>query len=154
MTGALNWVLAAAGDSEAVPLVLTPLWSLAVEVQWYASWPWCVRALAQARRRRLLSIALGLIVLAPLARVGLLLMGSSQVAVYVSTLARCDTLAAGAVAAILAHTPAGAAWLRRWRVAFAQTATTLLGVVVAVSDGPLEWAPRSWSSCVRPRPAC
>lgn len=77
------------------PLALEPLWSLAVEEQFYLLWPFAVYFLDRNSLRRL---ALALLVLAPLLR-GLFLFGDSW-PIYTLTPFRMDLLAAGALLAL------------------------------------------------------
>jgi peptidoglycan/LPS O-acetylase OafA/YrhL len=73
------------------------LWSLAVEEQFYLVWPWVVWV---SRRRTLVLICLGMILLSPVLRVWLADQ-DQRVAAYVLMPARLDALAVGALLAVL-----------------------------------------------------
>ena len=80
------------------------MWSLAIEEQFYLTFPWLVRALD---RRRLARALCGFIVLAPAVRVaGLLLFPQLDRFQYQFTLCRVDTIAAGCLLAIIVRLPA------------------------------------------------
>jgi peptidoglycan/LPS O-acetylase OafA/YrhL len=79
------------------PLAIMILWSLAIEEQFYIVWPLVVRA---CRRDRVLWWSGGLMVVAPMIR-AVMLPAADYPATYVFTLARIDSLAAGAVVAVI-----------------------------------------------------
>jgi peptidoglycan/LPS O-acetylase OafA/YrhL len=99
---AMNWHLSAeAADyfaSGANDQPLDHLWSLAVEEQFYAVWPWLLMLLAW--RRRLLLPALALVVAASFAYAAVQVQAAPEAAYY-SALARAWELGLGAVAAVL-----------------------------------------------------
>lgn len=75
-----------------------PLWSLAVEEQFYLIWPLVVFGM---RRRNLLWFASGLLVLAPVLRFVCTPLFREHWAIYMLLPFRMDTLAAGALIAVL-----------------------------------------------------
>jgi peptidoglycan/LPS O-acetylase OafA/YrhL len=79
---------------------MVPLWSLAVEEQFYLVWPWVV---VLGSRRTLKRIALGIIVATPVLRAICTPSFSSHWPIYCLTPFRVDTLACGAFIAILAY---------------------------------------------------
>ena len=84
------------------PLVVMPLWSLAVEEQFYAVWPWVVGRCGDGRA--FLGACLALLCLAPGVRL-LIDVSVGYPATYVHTLARLDPLVAGAALAVLLEDP-------------------------------------------------
>lgn len=83
------------------PYWLAPVWSLAIEEQFYLSFPWVVRALEPKRLTRLL---LALLLVAPVVRIVTMSIAPDQERVqYMFTLCRLDTLAAGCLIAIFAR---------------------------------------------------
>jgi len=112
----------------AAPTHFHPLWSLAVEEQFYLLWPPIVFLCS---RKRLMQICWGCIAVAWLTRAGLDQAGL-RFASYVFTPARMDTLAFGAFLAILARGPRGLAAISRWVVPIAAVSLAVLaGIVVA-----------------------
>ncbi len=91
--------LASATHHDATP-AMVPLWSLAVEEQFYFVWPWIVLLTS---RKTLGRIALGVVFTAPLLRAICTPAFSSQWPIYSLTPFRADTLAFGALIALLAH---------------------------------------------------
>jgi peptidoglycan/LPS O-acetylase OafA/YrhL len=89
-------------------------WSLAVEEQFYVAWPFIVRNMSIEALAR---VCVGLIIAAPLLRVGLIWLGVSPVAIYTFTVSRMDALAFGALAAVWMFHPPTAQRVfsrRRW----------------------------------------
>lgn len=83
-------------------------WSLAVEEHFYLVWPLVIYF---ANHRATIAACVTVIVLAPAARVMWLMMGGNDVAPEVFTLFRADSLAMGALAAVLMKQQSAAAWL-------------------------------------------
>ncbi|WP_051978146.1 acyltransferase family protein [Edaphobacter aggregans] len=99
-----------APDSGIIKSLTGHLWSLAVEEQFYLVWPlvvFCIRD-----RRKLLWIALAVVLIAPVLRTLLLTHGGSIQATYKTTLCRADSLLAGAALALAIRGPRRAAILR------------------------------------------
>ncbi len=76
---------------------MLPLWSLAVEEQFYFVWPWVAR---RASRQTLKKIALGIMLVAPILRAIFTPFMPSYVPIYVLTPFRADLLACGAFIAV------------------------------------------------------
>ena len=95
----------------ASPAFLNHLWSLAVEEQFYLLWPLVV---LMAGRRALMAICVACIAGALAFRVGLKIADVPWIANFVLTPARIDSLAAGALVALVAREPGGWALLQRW----------------------------------------
>ncbi|HEU4637033.1 MAG TPA: acyltransferase [Edaphobacter sp.] len=70
------------------------LWSLAVEEQFYLVWP--VLVFLVRDRRKLMWVAFGLALMAPLVRTALLMHGAGFATTYTSTICRADSLLSGA----------------------------------------------------------
>jgi peptidoglycan/LPS O-acetylase OafA/YrhL len=77
--------------------VLQPLWSLAVEEQFYLVWPLIIYFVPL---RLLPRILIGTVILAPLLRIGLTLISTTHYPVYFLTPCRMDLLAAGGLLAM------------------------------------------------------
>jgi len=107
-----NWAFAA---QQVIP-PLSHFWSLGVEEQFYLGWPAVVWL---ARGRRLGQVALGLVLLGPVAR-AVIVYGSGWPpgSAFRVTPGRMDELALGALLAVLLRSSAGrAGLLRAWRPA-------------------------------------
>jgi peptidoglycan/LPS O-acetylase OafA/YrhL len=89
--GAMNFIQPFKIDS---PTTLQPLWSLAVEEQFYLAWPFAVYFLS---RRQLVWLSAGLIVAAPILRYVCTPLFPTPWAVYTLLPFRMDCLAAGAL---------------------------------------------------------
>ncbi|HEY4884800.1 MAG TPA: acyltransferase [Myxococcales bacterium] len=114
----------AAKASWALPYV-SHFWSLAIEEHFYLLWPLVVFSF---RRETLERICLGVIVAALALRVGLSLLGTSELSISVLTPCRVDTLCVGALLAAMARRDEGVAPLvrRSGQAALAIGAVTLL----------------------------
>jgi len=105
-----NALIATYGWAGVIPQT-APLWSLAVEEQFYLIWPSVVRRLTTGR---LLQLCLILILLAAMARAILARAGVSVSTLYVLMPTRADLLAWGALLAALIRHPNGIAIIRRF----------------------------------------
>jgi len=106
---------------------LDPLWSLAVEEQFYLVWPLLVLALS----RRGLIVACLAIAAASLGIRCVLLLTGHPLGAYVLTPSRMDALSAGGLLATLARTPGGLSRLARLaRPAVAVSSLGLLAIVL------------------------
>ncbi len=99
---------------------MEPLWSLAVEEQFYFIWPWLVLL---SSRKTLRNVALGIMIAAPVLRAIFTLVLPSRAFIYDLTPFRADLLACGAF--IAACTSEDAEWVKRW------SRTSLAGLTVA-----------------------
>lgn len=113
----------AAGGEWGFPL-LAPLWSLAIEEQFYLLAPWIVRSLSAAQRPVFFA---GLVVAAPLLRWTILwLWPGSYFAASLLPFCRMDSLGLGVLAAWILRDEAASAWCRQ------QTAATVALLVAAI----------------------
>jgi peptidoglycan/LPS O-acetylase OafA/YrhL len=121
---------------------LVVFWTLAVEEQFYLTWPFLVWMFS---RERLIKLCAALIVLACLVRLALVWYGAGVLSMIMFTPGRMDTLAAGALVALLVRGPEAAVVLGRRSRAIA--ACTAIGIIaaVAVSAGNLG----NWSTLER-----
>jgi peptidoglycan/LPS O-acetylase OafA/YrhL len=103
------WIAAQKQWSEWSEIVI-PLWSLSVEEQFYLVWPLVVFCCSG---RALIRICLGILIGAPLLRLVLTACGTNWFAIYTWTPTRADSLAAGALLALLMRRPDGALQLRK-----------------------------------------
>jgi peptidoglycan/LPS O-acetylase OafA/YrhL len=109
---------------------MVPLWSLGVEEQFYFVWPWVVLFASQKTLKR---IALGIVLTAPVLRAICTPVFSSQWPIYALTPFRADTLACGALIAVLAHTDT--AWIRRNHYRAAWCASAAGAIFIMLSAG-------------------
>jgi peptidoglycan/LPS O-acetylase OafA/YrhL len=107
----------------AIPLHITHLWSLCIEEQFYAIWPWVVARLPNPITACIIAGAV-----APLLRTAIWALGWNQDWSYAFLLCRTDSLAAGAAIALLIR----GGWknvLQRWApAAFVFSAGILLTI--------------------------
>lgn len=103
---------------------LLPLWSLAVEEQFYLVWPFVVLF---APRRRLLAISIGLWIAAPVLRAVVTPYLDSHYPIHYLTPFRMDLLAGGAILA----------WVYRWRPELLSRLSTGSWATLAGSAGAL-----------------
>ena len=88
-----NWVCATQG----LPFsVASPLWSISVEEQFYIGWPLLLRFCGVVRLKQL---ALTMLFVALLTRIGLAVYGVDHPGVWCNTIARLDPIALGAILA-------------------------------------------------------
>ncbi|MBV9174688.1 MAG: acyltransferase [Chloroflexi bacterium] len=121
-----NWSMGLQPEHDP-PDQFVPLWSLAVEEQFYLLWPWVVARLKQAT---LVRLCVALVGLSFLFRVGLVLAGTSPTTVYMLTPDRLDGLALGALLALVVRGPSGSerAYRLGW-VALLLTTPALVAIV-------------------------
>ena len=113
-------------------------WSLAVEEQFYAVWPFVVRATS----RRGLGVVCGALVAVAIAsRVTVRLLQLPLESAYMFTICRMDALAMGAGAALALRTPSQAAWLmaRQRALVVSAVALFLVGAVATSWYQRLGW---------------
>ncbi len=112
-------------------LALVPLWSLAVEEQFYLVWPWVAR---RTSRKTLRNVSLGIIMAAPVLRAICTLFLSSNAPIYTLTPFRADLLACGAFIAI--SESENPVWIRSRRRLAGMCALTAGIVLAALSTLP------------------
>jgi peptidoglycan/LPS O-acetylase OafA/YrhL/lysophospholipase L1-like esterase len=113
-----------------VPYWLAPVWSLAIEEQFYLTFPWLVRFLD---RRRLTYVLVGLIAIAPVIRlVTMLAFPDHERVQYLFTPCRVDTLAAGCLLAVIVREIDLERW--RQRIVFAALAVLPSVVVLGIAS--------------------
>jgi len=131
-----NWhFIAQSNDYFAADVNSNPVvhfWSLAVEEQFYLLWPLAVWLLSN---RGVLRATGAMILLAPVCRYLLHLLGFPQTALYEFTISRVDALGAGAALAVVMRDPVLRALLIRWWRWLALIAAALLIVFAGVNHG-------------------
>jgi peptidoglycan/LPS O-acetylase OafA/YrhL len=115
---------------DAVPPHTAHLWSLAVEEQFYLLWPLVIFLLG---KRALMAICVGCIAIAPLFRTWLLVNGHTTEATYMLMPTRMDSIAVGALLALLARGERGLLPLRRWLLPVSAALLAAALVVLGVS---------------------
>jgi peptidoglycan/LPS O-acetylase OafA/YrhL len=120
----INWAEPLGAGVAAFP----HFWSLAVEEQFYLVWPFVVR---RTTPRRLLQVAVALVVVAFGSRLGLRLAGASEQGPYMFTICRMDALGLGGAVAALLRIPGYREAAVRWRgrVTLAMTALFVVGLL-------------------------
>lgn len=131
-----NALIATFGWTAVIPQT-APLWSLAVEEQFYLLWPSVIRKLSTLT---VLRLGLALIVLAAVARVALALTGVDANTLYVLMPTRADLLAWGAVLAALVRLPNGILIIRRVLWPALIGASLILAVVVFQFQSDYFWS--------------
>jgi peptidoglycan/LPS O-acetylase OafA/YrhL len=116
----------------AAPTYTGHFWSLAVEEQFYIFWQIVVLL---CRRRSLMRLCLASLGGSLLVRLGLVLAGN-ELAAYVLTPARMDTLGVGAFLALAARGPHGLARFRRWAWPVAAVAAMAFVAVLWIEMPP------------------
>lgn len=121
LSGSPVWYLVHLGNvpeallGKNVPYWLGPVWSLAIEEQFYLTFPWLVWLLD---RRRLTFVLAGMVVVAPVVRLATMLAYPEQERVqYSFTPCRIDTIAIGCLLAVVVRTFDVERWRERARLA-------------------------------------
>jgi peptidoglycan/LPS O-acetylase OafA/YrhL len=118
---------------------LAHFWSLAVEEQFYLMWPFLV---LKTGRRSLLNWCIAILVIAPALRVGLTLVGwGDEDILYQFTFCRMDSLATGALIAVVRQRVEGINALRPWAIRGAIVFGLALAVISLLRHGLAEYDP-------------
>jgi peptidoglycan/LPS O-acetylase OafA/YrhL len=109
-------------------LAFPHFWSLAVEEQFYLVWPFVVR---RTTPRRLLTVAIALVVVAFASRLALRLAGADDQGPYMFTICRMDALGLGGAVAAVLRIPAYRARVVQWRdrITAAMIAVFAIGLI-------------------------
>jgi peptidoglycan/LPS O-acetylase OafA/YrhL len=133
--GSPVWYLAHLGNvpegllGKNVPYWIAPVWSLAIEEQFYMTFPLLVWLL---NRRRLTIVLVSMVVLAPVIRlVTMLALPDHERVQYLFTLCRIDTIAVGCLLAVIVRSVDVEAWRDRAKLA----AYVVLPSVVVLAIG-------------------
>ena len=126
-----NFTIAKAGQWRHA--IVDVSWSLAVEEQFYIVWPLVVYMLSLKGVAR---VCYATLAVAFATRLYLTLEGGNEMLVYVSTVTRCDAIAAGAIAAIVLRDPGRFhALLHRYRIPALYVATAGMFALLAYTGG-------------------
>lgn len=138
-TYSLNFLIAQHGSWEVTPLWTSHIWSLALEEQFYLLWPPVVLLLS----RRALPYVCGALVCGSLfLRIALVALGVNAHALYVLLPTRVDTLAIGALLAVLAREGEGLHALARGARKLVWPAGALIGsLFIATLGGDASFHP-------------
>src|SRR2546422_1667367 len=93
-----NWIMVFRGFPHAQ--IIGPLWSVSFEEQFYLVWPFVVR---RASKRTLCYIAVGLLIVAALARLILLVKHTGGETIWYNSFARLDSIASGILLVVIFH---------------------------------------------------
>jgi peptidoglycan/LPS O-acetylase OafA/YrhL len=113
-------------------------WSLAVEEQFYLTWPAVVR---RVRPRTLTWICLAIMVISPAVRVAFYAAEVNHGWIYSSTISRADGLASGALVALATRATIDRAKFVEWRQRIGVGAALVLFVVLAKAHGLSRYNP-------------
>jgi len=111
---------------------LSHLWSLAVEEQFYAVWPFVVAWLDD---RRFLGVCFAIVVIAIASRSAMLEAGALNQSIYNFTNCRMDALAIGAIAALAVRSPTAVALIRSNGTLALGAAVGMLAAVAVATGG-------------------
>lgn len=131
-----NALIATYGWQAVIPQT-APLWSLAVEEQFYLIWPSVVRRLSP---RAVLRLGFALIVLVTVLRAILVGLGVNVITVYASMPTRADLLAWGAVLAAIVRLPNGARFIKRLAWPSFAVAAVILVIVMLRFRSSYYWS--------------
>lgn len=137
LTTGINWVIVCRATWSAVPLVLSPAWSLAIEIQFYALWPQVIRLVTLRR----LGWACGAMLVGSVVLRAWLVHGTAlpQPVIYTLTWARLDTLALGGLLAIALHDERFTRLVVRWWRVGMMTGLVGLFLGIAFAHPPYEF---------------
>jgi peptidoglycan/LPS O-acetylase OafA/YrhL len=108
------------------PCGMAHFWSLGVEEQYYLFWPVCVLV---CNPRRLMHVAVGLLLVAWLTRLGVYFLGLNPGIAVIFPVSRLDGFAAGALVLLCSRSPRGREWLARSVRPVAVVSLILLGTL-------------------------
>jgi peptidoglycan/LPS O-acetylase OafA/YrhL len=131
-----NWAFAAFGGPARVPA--SPLWSVSIEEQFYLFWPPVV---ARLSRQKIIYAALGMIIVANVARLMLHVTSATAMALWANTFAHLDSIAVGILLAATLHGRASSIQpsARIALLMFAAACMTLRGYFQIVIGESVSW---------------